>query len=61
VVSYDSPQFGMARIGDVVGIQHLFSTGQASPFDRISDGTTLLDVSYSHVEQNCRSGLTDVE
>jgi hypothetical protein len=60
VVSSDSPQFGMAGIGDIVGIQHLFSTGQASPFDRRPRGGTLLDVSFSHVEQNYRSGLTEV-
>jgi hypothetical protein len=60
VVPYDSPQFEMAKFGDVVGIQRLFSTGQASPFDRSFHGNTLLDVSYSHVEQNCRSGLTEV-
>ena len=60
VVPYDSPQIEMAEFGDVVGIQHLFSTGQASPFDRGMHGNTLLDVSYSRVEQNCRSGLTEV-
>jgi hypothetical protein len=60
VIPDDSPLFEMARAGDVVGIQHLFSTGQASPFDRSFDGYTLLDVSYSHVEQNCRRGLTEV-
>lgn len=60
VVRYDSPQFTMAKSGDVVGIQHLFSTGQASLFDRVPRGDTLLDVSYSHIEQNCRSGLTEV-
>jgi len=60
VVPNTSPQIGMAASGDVVGIQHLFSTGQASPFDRAMHGYTLLDVSYSRVEQNCRSGLTEV-
>jgi hypothetical protein len=61
VVPYDSPQIKMARFGDVVGIQHLFSTGQASPFDRNLYGSTLLDVGCSPVEQNYRSGLTEVE
>jgi hypothetical protein len=56
VVPYDSPQITMAETGDVVGIQHLFSTGQASPFDRTIYGRTLLDVSCSHGEQNYRSG-----
>jgi hypothetical protein len=44
VVSVNSPIMKMARIGDVVGIQQLFSTRQASPFDRDEQGRTVLDV-----------------
>ncbi|PMD22508.1 hypothetical protein NA56DRAFT_598150 [Hyaloscypha hepaticicola] len=44
VVPYDSPIFTMARKGDIVSIRHLFSTGQASPFDRNEWGLTLLDL-----------------
>ena len=61
VVPHGSPQFEIARYGDLVGIQHLFSTGQASPFDRDPWGYTLLDVSFSHVDQYGRSGLNEVE
>jgi hypothetical protein len=61
VVPSGSPQFRMAKFGDLVGIQYLFSTGQASPFDRNPIGCTILDVSFSHVEQYGRSGLTEVE
>ncbi|KAE9367098.1 hypothetical protein N431DRAFT_418216 [Stipitochalara longipes BDJ] len=44
VVPSDSPQFKMVRIGDAVGIQQLFSTGKASPYDRSPSGMTLLDM-----------------
>ena len=44
IVPGDSPQFEMAENGDIAGIQQLFSTKQASPFDRAEGGITLLDV-----------------
>ncbi|KAH8769265.1 hypothetical protein BGZ57DRAFT_826094 [Hyaloscypha finlandica] len=43
VVSRKSVIFAMVQHGDVAGIQHLFSTRQASPFDRSFNGWTLLD------------------
>jgi hypothetical protein len=39
-----APIFGMVLIGNIEGVQHLFSTGKASPFVRDSYGWTLLDV-----------------
>lgn len=50
VVPYNSPIFGMVRSGDVIGIQDLFRTGQASPFDRDPSGYTVLDVRRCHVD-----------
>jgi hypothetical protein len=44
VVPYDSPIFKMAEDNCVFDIQQLFSTGQASPFDRDEYGWTVLDV-----------------
>ncbi|KAH8776208.1 hypothetical protein BGZ57DRAFT_854509 [Hyaloscypha finlandica] len=52
VVPFGSPQFGMARLGDLVGIQHLFSTGQASPFDRGPSGYTILDLEFCRLLMN---------
>jgi hypothetical protein len=46
VVSPQSPIFGLIGKGCIAGIQQLFSTGQASPFDRDSSGWTLLDVRF---------------
>ena len=51
VVPAESPIFEMVRDGDIVGIQHLFSTRQASPFDREENGWTLLDVRCRYVLQ----------
>ena len=39
-----APILGMVRRGNIEGVQHLFSTGQASPFVRDRSGWTLLDV-----------------
>jgi hypothetical protein len=39
-----APIIGMVRRGNIEDVQHLFSTGQASPFVRDSYGWTLLDV-----------------
>ena len=39
-----APIFGMVLSGNIEGVQHLFSTGQASPLVRVSGGWTLLDV-----------------
>lgn len=43
-VPLNSPIFKMTQTGDVIGVQELFRTGQASPFDRTEDGYTVLDV-----------------
>ncbi|TGO12483.1 hypothetical protein BTUL_0088g00610 [Botrytis tulipae] len=44
VVDFDAPIMNMARFGDVTGMQQLFQTRQASPFDVAEDGETLLHV-----------------
>jgi hypothetical protein len=44
--SSDSAIFELAGSGDVVGMQRLFVTGAASPFDRDENGLTLLDVRH---------------
>jgi hypothetical protein len=44
VLPNSSPIFQMIYDGSIEGVQHLFSTGEASPFIRNSDGYTLLDV-----------------
>jgi len=46
VVSFKSPILEIAENGDVVGLQQLFSTRQASPFDRSESGWTVLDVRF---------------
>lgn len=43
----DIYQFG--TWDDISTIQELFHEGKASPFDRFADGSTLVDVSISHV------------
>jgi hypothetical protein len=50
VVPSNSLIFRMARSGDVTGIQDLFRTGQASPFDRTPSGRTVLDVRYYYID-----------
>ena len=52
VVPYDSPIFEMAGKGDVIGIQDLFRTGQASPFDRMASGCTVLEVGCCHIDRS---------
>jgi hypothetical protein len=44
VLPYEAPIFRMVLDGNIEEIQHLFSTGQASPFVRDNGGWTLLDV-----------------
>lgn len=44
VIPSESPIFEMAGVGDIDGIRQLFSTGNASPFDRDENGLTVLDV-----------------
>jgi hypothetical protein len=44
VLPPSAPIFKMVRNGKIEGVQRLFSTGQASPFDRDPFGSTLLDV-----------------
>jgi hypothetical protein len=46
VVPRRSPVFELIEDDDIIGIQHLFSTGQASPFDRDEYGYTVLDVRF---------------
>jgi hypothetical protein len=55
VVPNDSPIFSMAKNGDIVGIQQLFSAGRASPFDRNLSGETVLDVSSRHIIMRTKS------
>jgi hypothetical protein len=57
VVPYDSQIFEMARSGDVIGIQDLFRTGQASPFNQDPHGFTVLDVSCCHIDQSWKMTL----
>jgi hypothetical protein len=57
VVPYESPIFEMAINGDVIGIQDLFRTGQASPFDRTVSGCTILDVRYRNIDQSWKVSL----
>jgi hypothetical protein len=45
VVQQDSPIFQFARYGNVRSIQELFEKKFASPYDRMSNGITVLDVS----------------
>jgi hypothetical protein len=52
VVPYNSPIFRMAKGGDVIGIQDLIRTAQASPFDRVASGYTVLDVRCCHIDQS---------
>ena len=52
VVPEYSPIFGIARSGDVIGIQELFRTGKASPFDRNPAGATVLDVRCRYIDQS---------
>ncbi|KAL3477308.1 hypothetical protein BJX99DRAFT_269908 [Aspergillus californicus] len=49
IVPYNSPAFAVLVCGDrsikvIRDLQELFDAGRASPFDRLSDGTTLLHV-----------------
>jgi hypothetical protein len=50
VVPQNSPIFWMAASGDVIGIQDLFRTGQASPFDQKASGITVLEVRCCHID-----------
>ncbi|KAH7403241.1 hypothetical protein BKA64DRAFT_641243 [Cadophora sp. MPI-SDFR-AT-0126] len=42
MVSYDAKIFDFCMDGDIAGLQHLFATGQASPFEIDPDGRTPL-------------------
>jgi hypothetical protein len=59
VVPNDSPILTMAEEGDIQGMQHLFSTRQASPFDRSQRGRTVLDVRRHHIGQSEHRGLAN--
>jgi hypothetical protein len=49
VIPFRSRAVGCAITGSLKGLQHLFASGQASPFDQIEDtGRTLLNVSPAH-------------
>lgn len=54
VIPFNAKAAGLAGTGDIKGLQDLFASGQASPFDRIdsSNGISLLHVSIS-----CRQGI----
>jgi hypothetical protein len=45
IVPYEAPVFEACRRGDVVGMQRLFDSGLASPFDRNNYGESLWEVS----------------
>ena len=47
IVPFDAPVFKYSMAGDVTGLQHLFDTGQASPFEVDPEGSTPLHVSRS--------------
>lgn len=47
VVDSNAPIMGLACCGDLAGMQQLFQTRQASPFDIDKDGITLLHVGNS--------------
>jgi hypothetical protein len=59
VVPGDSPVFTMVEVGDIHGIEHLFSTRQASPFDRTQGGLTVLDVRCYYVGQSEHKDLAN--
>jgi len=44
VIPSEYPIFRLTGVGDIAGVRELFSTGQASPFDRDENGLTVLDV-----------------
>lgn len=49
VIPFKSRAVGCVMSGYLQGLQHLFASGQASPFDQIEDtGLTLLHVSITH-------------
>ena len=48
VQSSNSKLFSCVSDGDVEGVQRLFNSGQATPFDRDEHGWTALHVSLSH-------------
>jgi len=45
MVSYDAKVFDYCMEGDVAGLQKLFASGQASPFEKDPEGRTPLHVS----------------
>lgn len=46
--SYDDPIFHLSMAGDIVGLQRLFQSGEASPFETDPDDRTPLHVSIGH-------------
>jgi hypothetical protein len=50
IVPRNAPVFEACERGDFVGMQRLFDSGLASPFDRNEWGTSLWKVSYHNVE-----------
>ncbi|KAF7945391.1 hypothetical protein EAE96_010165 [Botrytis aclada] len=59
VVYWSAPIMRMARRGDVAGMQHLFQTRQASPFDIIKDGVTLLHLAAIYKDYKLCQFLID--
>lgn len=58
IIPDDSDAFNFAISGNVSGLQKLFMTGKASPFDVTCYGTTLLDVSRMSLPRNIFLELT---
>ncbi|TGO57569.1 hypothetical protein BCON_0064g00390 [Botryotinia convoluta] len=59
IVDYSAPIMELARDGDVAGMQQLFQTRQASPFDVDKHGETLLHVGATFGKQNVCQFLMD--
>ncbi|KAL7945145.1 hypothetical protein V8C42DRAFT_71172 [Trichoderma barbatum] len=55
IVPYDSEIITRIKAGDLVGVQELFSSKKASPFDRsIDNGTLLHEAAYSQQYEICQ-------
>lgn len=62
VIPRDSPAIRCALIGDLQGLQDLFTARQASPFDQVEDtGLTILYVSSLSTKYLRLDALTDIQ
>ncbi|KAF7924400.1 uncharacterized protein EAE98_007451 [Botrytis deweyae] len=59
VVDYDAPIMELARVGDLAGMQQLFQTRQASPYDVNIYGETILHVGAQRYKYNTCQFLID--